>query len=58
MKSQAKLTIIRETHRPVVIDLYGPWREEIAARDWDAVQVAADKRAPVDLPETRRGWRR
>lgn len=54
----AKLKIVTQTHRPVV-DIYAGWRAEIAARDWGLVHVAADKREPVDIAETRlrRAWR-
>lgn len=59
MKSKAPLRIVRETHRPVVMDITALLRADIAKKDWDAVQVAGDRREPVDLPETRlrRLWR-
>jgi hypothetical protein len=32
-------------------------RSETLARDWSAVHVAAERRRPIDLPESRkRGW--
>lgn len=57
MKSQAKLTVVTKTHRPV--DITALLRADIAKRDWDAVMKAGDRREPVDLPETRlrRLWR-
>jgi hypothetical protein len=51
-----KLAIIKNTHRPVV-DIYASWRAEIADRDWRSVHETGDRRAPIDLPDTRkRGW--
>lgn len=57
MKSQAKLKIVTNTHRPV--DITALIRADIAKRDWDAVQVAADRREPVEIGESRlrRTWR-
>jgi hypothetical protein len=57
MNHKPALHIITSTHRPVV-DIYANWRAEIAKRDWGALHANADKREPVDIPETRkRVWR-
>lgn len=57
--TKPKLKIVRETHRPVAIYINALIRADIAKINWDAVQVAGDRRGPVDLPETRlrRTWR-
>lgn len=51
------LKIIKTTHRPV--DITALLHADIAKRDWASVHVAADKREPVDILETRlrRTWR-
>lgn len=52
-----KPRIVASTHRPV--DITALIRADIDKRDWDAVQIAGDKRQPVDLGETRKGgWLR
>lgn len=57
--TKPKLKIVEtKTHRPVAVDIYENWKADIAKRDWDAVMKAGDRREPVDLPETRKGWRR
>lgn len=44
---------------PEAVDLYANWKADIAARDWSAMHVAADKRRPIDLPDApKRAWRR
>lgn len=52
-----KLSIIRETHRPVV-DIYADWRAEIAAIDWSETHIRGDKRQPIELGDSRKGWAR
>lgn len=53
----AKLKIVG-THRPVVIDLYAKWREEIEAVDWRRVHIQGGKNPPLDIPDAqKRGWR-
>ena len=39
------------------IDIHAKAKAEIAARDWNAVHVWADKQKPVEIGERRRGWR-
>jgi hypothetical protein len=39
------------------IDIHAKAKAEIAARDWGAVHVWADKQKPVEIGERRRGWR-
>lgn len=59
------LKIIKTTHRPAVVeegppaDITALLHADIAKRDWPSVHVAADKREPVDIAETRlrRTWR-
>lgn len=54
----AKLKLIPNTHRPVVIDLYGPWRREIEERDWAKVHIDAGRNPPLELADRpKRGWR-
>jgi hypothetical protein len=44
---------------PGGVDLYATWRAEIAARDWSAVHVWADKQRPVYLGDRpQRTWAR
>lgn len=53
-RSAAKLRIVPD--EPV--DIHAIGRAAIEARDWGAVHIAADKRAPVALADARkRGWR-
>jgi hypothetical protein len=40
-----------------VIDIYASWRAEIADRDWRSVHEIGDRRAPIDLPDTRKRGR-
>lgn len=57
MKSTAKLKIIRNTHRPVVVSIYDKWRAEIAERDWSKCHVAGDRNPPLELVDRpKRGW--
>ena len=49
------LKIIKATHR--VVDITALLRADIAKIDWDAVHIRAGRRDPVDIPETRKGWR-
>lgn len=53
-----RLKSVEVSEQPA-IDVTALLRADIAKHDWDAVQIAGDKRAPVDLPETRKGgwWR-
>ena len=51
------LKLIKTTHRPVV-DIYEKWRADIEAIDWEKTHTDGDKRKPVDLPDSRRGWSR
>ncbi len=38
-------------------DIYAADKALAASIDWAAVHIAGDRRAPVDLPDTRkRGW--
>jgi hypothetical protein len=54
MKPRPKLSIVAD--EPVDITL--ALRADIARRDWSAVHIDGDRRAPVFLPEfVRRGWR-
>jgi hypothetical protein len=44
-----------KTHR-VVVDIYADWRDEVAARDWEAVHVRGDRRQPVDIADKPKWW--
>jgi hypothetical protein len=53
----AKLKLIKTTHRAVV-DIYGPWRAEIAERDWKACHTKGDRNPPLEIADRpKRGWR-
>jgi hypothetical protein len=53
----AKLRIINQAEEPV--DITRELRADIEKRDWSAVHVAGDRRAPVYLPDrVKRLWRR
>lgn len=54
----ANLKVVKSTHRPVVVDLYGPWRAEIEERDWERIHCVGDRREPLELDDRpRRIWR-
>jgi hypothetical protein len=55
--AKPSLDAIREQSAREGKHLSDAMRLTIQARNWAAVHVAADRRAPVVLPETRRGWR-
>lgn len=38
------------------VDIYAGWKAEIAAIDWAATHIAGDRRLPVDVADTRKGW--
>ena len=43
---------------PEAVDITLAMRAEIKRRDWSAVHIAGDRRAPVNLPDRpARGWR-
>ena len=50
-----KLSVVEDRPKDITALLHA----EIAARDWAAMHVAADKRGPVFLPDrVKRPWRR
>ena len=52
-----KLAIVTDEPQPR-IDIYANWRAEIRTRDWAAMHIRADRREPVALGDTRKGWAR
>lgn len=54
-----KLALVEQADAPEQpTDITGALRRDIEARDWAKVHIAADRRAPVFLPDrVRRIWR-
>lgn len=49
----AKLKVVPKDE-PLIVDLYGPWRAEIAKRDWKGCHVRGDRSPAVELADAPR----
>ncbi len=54
----ARLKLIDQGATKPPRDIYAAWKADIAAVNWSATHIAGDRRAPVELADTRKGWSR